>query len=70
MLEKCRNTLDKDGFVCSMFMDLSKVFDTMVHDLFISKLGVYGFHKDPLICMENCFTNRQQRVRVNSNFSM
>ena len=29
MLEKWKNTLDKGGFVCAIFMDLSKAFDTL-----------------------------------------
>ena len=53
-----------------MFMDLSKPFDTMDHDLLIAKLGEYGFQEDALVYMKSYFTNRQQRVRVNSNFSM
>ena len=36
MLEKWKNTLDKGGFVCAMFMDLPKAFDTMDHDLLIA----------------------------------
>ena len=43
MLEKWKNTLDKGGFVCAIFMDLSKAFGTMDHDLSITKLGAYGF---------------------------
>ena len=69
-LEKWKNTLDKGGFVCAIFMDLSKAFDTMNHDLLIAKLGAYGFQEDALVFMKSYFTNRQQRVRVNSNFSM
>ena len=46
ILEKWKNTLDKSGFVCAIFMDLSKVFDTMNHDLLIAKLGAYGFQED------------------------
>ena len=38
--------------------------DTMYHDLLIAKLGAYGFQDKKL------FTNRQQRVRANSNFGM
>ena len=70
MLEKWKNTLDKGGFVCAIFMDLSKAFDTMNHDLLIAKLGAYGFQEDALVFMKSYFTNRQQRVRVNSNISM
>ena len=69
MLEKWKNTLDKGGFVCATFMDLSKGFDTMNHDLLIAKLGAYGFQNDALVFMKSYFTTRQQRVRVNSNFS-
>ena len=39
MLEKWKNTLDKGSFVCAIFMDLSKAFDTMNHDLLIAKVG-------------------------------
>ena len=70
MLEKWKNTQDKGGFVCAMFMDLSKAFDKMDHDLLIVELGAYGFQEDALVFMKSYFTNRQQRVRVNSNFSM
>ena len=70
MLEKWKNTLDNGGFVCIIFMDLSKAFDTMNHDLLIAKLEGYGFQEDALAFMESYFTNRQQRVRVSSNFSI
>ena len=42
MLGKWKNNLDKGGFVCAMFMDLSKVFDAMNGDLLIAELA-YGF---------------------------
>ena len=42
----------------------------MNHDLLTAKLGAYGFQEDALFFMENYFMNRQQRVRVNSNFSI
>ena len=53
-----------------MFMYLSKAFDTIDHDLLIAKLGACGFQEDALVFMKSYFTNRQERVRVNSNFSM
>ena len=69
MLENRKNMVDKEGYVCAMFMDLSKAFETIHYDLMIAKLGVYGFSQDPLRYMRSYLTNRQQRVRVNSNFS-
>ena len=29
MLEKRKKTLDKGGYICAIFMDLSKAFDTL-----------------------------------------
>ena len=69
MLENWKNMLDKGGYVCAMFMDLSKAFDTIHHDFMIAKLGEYGFSQDALQYMRSYLTNRQQRVRVNTNFS-
>ena len=62
--------LNKGGYVCAIFMDLSKTFDTIHHELIIAKLGAYDFSQDALQYMRSFLTNRQQRVRVNSNFSI
>ena len=51
-------------------MDLSKTFDTMDHDFLFAKLGVYGFQEDALVFMKSYITNRQQRVRLNINYSI
>ena len=51
-------------------MDVLKAFETMNHDLLIAKLGACGFHKDVLVFRKSYFTNKQQRGRVNSNFSI
>ena len=40
MLEKWKNTLNKGKNMGAVFMDLSKAFDTMNHDLPIAKLYV------------------------------
>ena len=59
MLEKWKNALEKGGFVCAMFMDLSKAFEAMNHDLLIVKLGAYGFQKDTLSFMKSYLTKRR-----------
>ena len=69
MLEMWKNTLDKGGYVSAIFMDLSKAFDTLNHNLLIAKLGAYGFERDSLSFMKSYLKDRQQRVRVNNNFS-
>ena len=69
MLEMWKNTLDKGGYVSAIFMDLSKAFDTLNHNLLIAKLGAYGFERDSLSFMKSYLKDRQQQVRVNNNFS-
>ena len=66
MLEKWEKTLDKGGYICAIFMDLSKAFDTLNHKLLIAKLGAYGFDTKALYYIKSYLDNR---VRVNSNFS-
>ena len=69
MLEFWKNMLDKGGYVCAMFMDLLKAFDTIHHDLMTAKLGAHGFSQDALQFTRSYLTNRQQKVRVNLNIS-
>ena len=69
MFEMWKNTLDKGGYVSAIFMDISRVFDTLNHNLLIAKLGAYGFERDSLSFMKSYINDRQQRVRVNNNFS-
>ena len=67
MLEKWKKILDKRGYKCAIFMDLSKAFDTLNHNLLISKLGSYGFDPKALYYIKSNLDNTKRRVRVNSN---
>ena len=69
MLEMWKNELDKGVYISAIFMDLSKVFETLNHNLLIAKLGTYGFERDSLSFMKSYSNDRQQQVRVNKNFS-
>ena len=69
MLEKLKNTLDKGKHVGAVFMDLSKAFDTINHDLLIAKLETYGFSTNVLLFMLSYLKNISQRVNINSSFS-
>ena len=43
MLENFKEVLDKGNSVSAIFMDLSKAFDTLNHDLLIANFKAYGF---------------------------
>ena len=68
MLEKWKKTLDKEN-MSAIFMDLSKAFDTINHNLLLAKLKAYGFSKQALSFMCSYLKNRRQRVQINNKFS-
>ena len=70
MLEKWKRALDKREYISALFMDLSKAFDTINHDLLIAKLKGYGFSKEALTLMKIYLKNRKQKVKINNNFSL
>ena len=41
-----KNALHKGDCVYALFMDLSKAFDTIKHDLLLAKLEAYSLSKD------------------------
>ena len=43
MFENWKKNLDKGGKCGALFVDLSKVFDCLQHDLLLAKLNAYGF---------------------------
>ena len=69
MLEKWKTSLDKGDYVGIIFMDLSKTFDTINHDLLLAKLKAYIFSHNGLAFTLSYLKNRSHRVNINNNFS-
>ena len=42
LTEMIRKAIDEDKFACGVFIDLQKVFDTVDHDILLSKHNHYG----------------------------
>ena len=70
MLEKWRVSLDNGGYGGGVFVDLSKAFDTLYHDLLIAKLHAYGIGKDTLRFIKSYLSDRWQMVKVNTSCSI
>ena len=69
MIETWRLKLYCGSKIGALITDLSKAFDTINHDLFLSKLKAYGFNENSVSFIRNYLTNRYQRIEVGSTFS-
>ena len=69
LLEKWKEALDKGNFVDAIFMDLSKAFNTLNHDLLIAKLEAFGLSLNSLRYIRS-YSQRLQRTGVNNSFSL
>ena len=65
LIEKWKESLDNKGYAGAIFMDLSKAFDTINHQLLVAKLYAYG----ALTLILNYLSNRWQRTKINTSFS-
>ena len=63
------SVLDKGEYVRLLFMDLSKAFETINHDLFLAKLRAYRLSNNALNLMCSYLKNRKQRIQINNNFT-
>ena len=59
MIEKWNKSLDNKGNAGAILVDLSKVFDTLNHELLIEKLGAYRFG-------ENALTDGREQRSIHS----
>ena len=61
--------MDKGLVTGSVFIDLAKAFDTVDHDILLSKLEYYGVCDESLPWFKNYFTGRKQFVHIDSHTS-
>ena len=61
--------MDKKDQVDVVFIDFSKAFDLVCHNILLTKLYKYGVHEDLLNWCRDYLTERQQRVVVKGEAS-
>ena len=66
LYDKISNTLAKKQSIISVFMDLSKAFDTLDHSILIYKLQHYGIRGTALKWFKSYISGRRQFTYINS----
>ena len=67
--DKIQRAIEAKLYSCGMFLDLSKVFDTVDHSILLAKLEHYGIRGIANEWFRSYLTNRQQFVSFNNSDS-
>ena len=69
LYDKISDAIDRKETSVGIFLDLSKAFDTVNHEILFDKLEHYGIRGLPLQWIKSYFTNRTQFVQFNEHRS-
>ena len=69
LVEYIYKSLDENKFVFGIYIDLKKAFDTVNHDIMLSKLQHYGIRGSALEWFESYLSNRRQYTTTNGVIS-
>ena len=67
--EKIKSSIDNGKFGCGIFIDLRKAFDTVNHNILLTKLEHYGIRDNMLSWFQSYLSNRKQYVSINGEQS-
>ena len=69
LTESIGKNLDEGNIGCGIFVDLQKAFDTVEHDILLSKLEHYGIRGLANEWFKSYLSNRKQYVSINGYHS-
>ncbi|CAM5112215.1 unnamed protein product [Natator depressus] len=67
--DRVTSLVDREEVVDAVYLDFSKAFDTVLHDLLINKLGKYNLDGATIKWVHNWLENRSQRVVISGSQS-
>ena len=65
LLNQIIESLDDEKYIIAIFLDLSKAFDTINHDILLSKLQFYGIRGNTYDWFRSYLSSREQFVELN-----
>lgn len=65
LVDKIITKMDKKDTPIGIFIDLSKAFDTIDHEILLKKLNYYGFSTPAISLMKSYLNDRMQYVQMN-----
>ena len=68
-MDDIHKSLDKNKFVCGVFIDLEKAFDTVNHNILLKKLDFYGVRGTSNLWFKSYLSDRKQHVKYKSSYS-
>ena len=68
-INKITKAIDNGKFACSIFIDLKKAFDTVDHEILLSKLDFYGVRGKVNSWFRSFLSNRSQFVSISNTNS-
>ena len=69
VIDRITNQLDQGITPINIYLDLSKAFDTLDHDILLNKLQYYGVNGSALALFRSYLTERRQYVDYNETSS-
>ena len=66
LVDQIRNIFVQNNFTLGVFIDLSKAFHTVDHNILLIKLGINGIVRMSLKWFKNHLNNREQYIRINN----
>ena len=69
LVNKIATSIDQSEITAGVFLDLSKAFDTLDHQILFDKLEHYGVRGLALQWIKSYFSNRTQFVQINDTRS-
>lgn len=69
LLDDVASAVDQKGVAAVIFLDLSKAFDTINHDMLLKKLYTYGIRGIANDLLRSYLSDRQQKVMVSGHSS-